>query len=391
MLSFDFYTYCCGCQACVNICPVEAIKVTQGKDGFLYPLFENEKCINCGLCENVCPHINAKKDINTDAKNVSTWKYSSTDNDAKKRSSSGAAFFEIAKGAVLRGDTVCGCAWDENMMAKHIVGNKLSDIIRMQGSKYVQSDIGLVYKEVIAQIKDDKQVVFSGTPCQATAIHHIVANMNNGKYRDKLITVAVICHGVASPSAWESFKSWTEEKNRAKLIGVNFRDKTKAGYKKSYCRYDFDSGKTVYTPTYLPTSKYIEATLVYNLAIRESCTHCDCKGINECCDIVIGDWYEDYKGDGSLGTSCLITFSERGKNLVEQSLSNLKHIEWSDVINKNPMIVESTKRNDNKDRFIDEIGNTELWDTVEQLYPKKYKYKKILIKTGLYDLLKKLL
>lgn len=391
MLNFDFFTNCCGCQACTNICPVDAIRMQRYRDGFLYPVFETEKCVNCGLCEKVCPHINPEKNLKSSVENISVWKFSSMDSDAKKRSSSGGAFFEIAKASLMRGYAVCGCVWDENMVAKHIVGNELEDIVQMQGSKYVQSDLGKVYKEVIVHLKNDKRVIFSGTPCQATAMHQIIANIDRGKYREKLITIAVICHGVASPAAWESYKAWIEEKNKAKLIGVNFRDKSKEGYKKSYCRYEFDSGKIVFTPTYLPTSKYIEATLVYNLALRESCTHCDCKGINKGCDIVIGDWYEDYEGEGAMGTSCLIAFSERGKEIVEHSLLRLQNLEWSDVVIRNSMIIESTKRSNNRDKFIEQMGNTYIWDNVEQLYPRKYKYKKLLVKSGLYELLKKLI
>jgi len=388
MLEFDFHIHCCGCGACSSVCPTGAISMQQADDGFLYPLFDASKCVQCGMCDRVCAHVN-KRNSSSIMENICAWRYSSSDDSTKMRSTSGGAFYEIAKKALERDEYVCGCIWDEHFIAKHIISNSVNNLEKMQGSKYVQSDVGETYKEIISYLKQGKRVVFSGTPCQATAIHNIIMNYNNGKYREQLTTIAILCHGVSSPIAWESFKKWIEEKNKARLISVNFRDKSKEGYKKSYCKYVFDSGKVVFTPTYLPTSKYIEATLVYNLALRESCTHCDCKGINEACDVIIGDWYEEYKGEGALGTSCIVAFTERGKEIVKSSLSNLKPLLYNDILRKNNMIEKSTTRSDNRDIFLYNVEDIHSWDKVEQLYPNKYKYKKILVKTGLYDIIKK--
>lgn len=112
----------------------------------------------------------------------------------------------------------------------------------------------MVYKDVLDLLKQGQKVIFSGVPCQCTAMSNFVNNTANGKYRENLITVALICHGVASPLAWESFKKWTSTKENSDLVGVNFRDKTKEGYKKSYCRYDYADGHSTYLPTFLPAN-----------------------------------------------------------------------------------------------------------------------------------------
>lgn len=385
MIKFDFYNDCSGCGGCYNVCPVGAISMCENEEGFKVPSVDLERCTDCGLCEKVCPHVNKaeKKRIREKA-----WIYVSSDTVAKLKSSSGAAFYDIAKAGLQQGYHLCGCAWGENLVAEHIVGNDKKTLESLQGSKYVQSNTKSVYKEIVALLKKGNKVIFSGAPCQCTTLGNYVNALSQGKYRDNLITVGVICHGVASPLAWESFKKWTSEKEHSRLTAVNFRDKSREGYKKSYCRYDYENGKSTYLPTFLPSSKYIEATLVYNLAIRNSCFHCECKGHNENIDIILGDWYKEYEGEGSLGTSCIVSYTERGEKYLLDNLSGLKPIEYDEIYKENKYIEESTKLGANRSKFFYLIKDYKIWDNVERLYPSKYPIKKILVKTGLYDIMK---
>lgn len=254
MISFDFNNDCCGCGGCYNICPATAIQMQKNEEGFKVPVVDIEKCTNCGLCEKVCPHTNANKNnyLQNDDK---SWLYVSKDTSAKYRSSSGAAFYEIAKSALEKGSYICGCAWNNDLIAEHIVGCDIEVLHKLQGSKYVQSDTKKVFKEILTLLQKGNRVIFSGVPCQCTAMGNYVAAFGNGsKYRDQLLIVGVICHGVASPLVWDSFKKWTSEKEHSELVGVNFRDKSQEGYKKSYCRYDYANGKSTYLLTFLPVN-----------------------------------------------------------------------------------------------------------------------------------------
>ncbi|MBR4085150.1 MAG: Coenzyme F420 hydrogenase/dehydrogenase, beta subunit C-terminal domain [Lachnospiraceae bacterium] len=389
MIKYDFNEYCSGCGVCANVCPTKAIRMVQGKYGFPIPQIDEEKCVHCGMCDKVCPHINAEKRITGQKEVKGTWLYASEDKEAKMRSSSGSAFYELAKYYISQQYYVCGCVWDENLKAEHIIGNGLDSIKRMQGSKYVQSDVGDCYNKTISLIKEGNKVLFSGTPCQAVAMHNLAMQIDGGKYRDNLLTVAVICHGIATPSAWESYKKYLSELNDSRLIHVNFRDKSRDGYKKSYCKYEYESGKVIYQPTFLPSSKYIEATLVYNLAMRSSCSHCDCKGINEGCDLVIGDWYTECMGEGELGTSCIVAFTERGYSVANEILNGLREIKYDKILQENGFIEKSVNLGKKRDEFLLKMNNEFFWESVEALYPAKYKYKKILIKCGIYNFIKK--
>lgn len=386
MINFDFDKYCCGCAACYNICPVQAISMQCDETGFLFPHIDIEKCIDCGLCERVCPHI-TKQDFQVDKVLNDSWLYSSKDKDGIMKSSSGGAFYEMAKAALKTGDYVCGCCWNNNLQAEHIIINDMDDLYKLQGSKYVQSNIGKVYKEIINLLKENRKVLFSGTPCQAIAINNLVLKINKN-FRKNLTIVALICHGVASPKAWETHKTYLAKKNGSKLKEVNFRDKSQEGYKKSYCKYVYEDGSTTYLPTYLPSSKWMEASIVYNLTTRNSCGQCDCKGLTAAIDIIIGDWYAIYKGDGKYGTSCITACTDTGKNYVINNLKDLKSISYTEILKYNSLIEKSTKINKNRNNFLNNLS-VDGWELVERYYPKKYKLKKFLVECGLYDILKK--
>lgn len=388
MIEYDFEEYCCGCRACENFCPVQAIEMVPDKSGLLYPKIDEEKCVGCGKCDKICPHLNAHFYKKEDTSEIAAWLYASSDNEAKKRSASGGAFYELAKKIVADGGYVCGCVWNNEMMAEHIVTSSEFELCRMQGSKYVQSDMKDCYQQILDLLKAKKTVLFSGTPCQVTAMHNAV-QCEYSYLRKYLLTVGVICHGIAAPDVWLSYKKWLEKKQGSRLVSVNFRNKSQEGYKKSYCRYEFESGKITYVPTYLPSSKYIEATLVYNLALRKSCGYCDCKGVTEACDIILGDWYAEYQNEGALGTSCIAAFTEQGQQVVMKCLKDLRVFQFSNIVRDDGFIMNSVILNSRRDEFLGNL-NDDIWDTVEGYYPPKYKIKKLLVQWGIYSWLKNL-
>ncbi|MGN0351039.1 MAG: Coenzyme F420 hydrogenase/dehydrogenase, beta subunit C-terminal domain [Roseburia sp.] len=316
---------------------------------------------------------------------IKAYLYRSDDRKAKLKSSSGAAFFEIAKKALDDGYYICGCVWDDSLVARHIVSRSEKDLHRMQGSKYVQSKMGDTYREILLLLKNGNKVLFSGTPCQASAISILASTINQ---RDKLLTVAVICHGVPSPLAWESYKEWTNRKENDTLTDVNFRDKTQEGYKKSYTRYAYKSGKNVVVPSFLPTNKYMETSIVYNLPMRQSCTDCMSKGYNDNIDIILGDWYSEYMDEGSLGTSCICAYTYKGDEYIKKNLFGLRTIDYSEIVKENSLIEQSINSSPNRERFFANVKDYKSWDNVEKLYPPKYPIKKLFVKTGLYNLFK---
>lgn len=124
--------------------------------------------------------------------------------------------------------------------------------------------------------------------------------------------------------------------------------------------------------------------------MRNCCTHCDCKGANTGIDLIVGDWYAEHTGKARLGSSCIVAFTERGKKYAKENLSGLRILPYDKVLKKNKFIEQSIEPAINRNKFFEKIKDYHYWDKVEELYPPKYKYKKVLVKFKVYDLLKKI-
>ena len=175
MIDFNFCKNCYGCGVCSNVCPENAIEMKQDENGFIMPMIDKIKCISCGLCDKMCPAL-ASKEAGGNGKDV--FLYVNPDRETLKTSASGGAFGALAKTILDRNGYICGCVFDNNMKAEHIVSNSWSDVYRMQGSKYVQSDITQCFDKVKQLIKQNKYVLFSGTPCQCAAMKKAVQFMS---------------------------------------------------------------------------------------------------------------------------------------------------------------------------------------------------------------------
>lgn len=385
MIKFDFKKNCTGCKACASVCPTKAIDFYFGEDSFWYPHINEKLCIYCDKCSNVCPFETSKaKEFHQ--RKIETWLYSSDNEEAKRYSSSGAAFYDLASSIIHSGGCVFGSKWNDKLEAVHSIANNIDELRELQGSKYVQSNTEHIYEEVLVWLKTGKMVLFSGVPCQCVAIRNYV-ELECKDFQKNLLTVGLICHGVPSPAAWDSYKKWIEKKYHSRLKSINFRDKEKEGYKKQFCRHILENGECFYTPSFLPTSKYMEASIVYNLDIRKSCSNCNSKQNFEKLDIVIGDWYSEYKGKGAMGTSCICALSDEGAECTKKALSGLREFDYETIKAKNRYIEESVKLSKNRDVFLKRI-DTMNWEKVEKYYPWKYKIKKLFCSMGIYEIVK---
>lgn len=193
VINFDFENNCYGCRNCENICPKKAIKMINNEEGFIIPKIDYEKCIDCGLCTQKCPYLHNNQETLMKRK----W-YGGYLKDEKERmqSTSGGMFTALANWFLDNDGYVCGCVWNEELEATHIITNKIKDIQRMRGSKYVQSNLNSCVLEIKKLLAHHK-VLFTGTPCQVAAIKKY--NENN----ENLYTMALICEGVSSPKVWK--------------------------------------------------------------------------------------------------------------------------------------------------------------------------------------------
>jgi hypothetical protein len=318
----------------------------------------------------------------------------SNDREALMRSASGGAFWELALLTLESGGAVCGCAWDEGLVARHIIVNDNNDLKKLQGSKYVRSDLGDCISECLEIARSGQKVLFSGTPCQCNAICISADSALPPEYRDNLTVVAIICHGTARPALWDSYRTWLESQyGGERLTDACFRDKSK-GYSHSQCRYVFSDSsgatRTVKWSTYLQ-DRFILTTIVYNLCLEKSCYNCKYKGLDRPFDLIIGDWYEASDGDGALGSSCVISLTDAGERLVSSCFPQASSLDVEEVAEKNHFLVDHVTEPENNARLCAELESTGKFPNVEAYFPKKYKLKKALVKVGLFDTVKRVI
>lgn len=190
---------CCGCGACISVCPVQAISYSKDKYEFTIPKVDENKCISCGKCISVCPLHSDREH----SKVLSAYAAINRDEHTLMHSSSGGIFGAIAELVLRDGGVVYGVAMGDNFYVHHIRVDKISDLQKIQRSKYVQSYMGDVFTQITADIKNEKKVLFAGTPCQVESIRLYV--QKNKLSSEKLLLLDIVCHGVPSQAFFNSY------------------------------------------------------------------------------------------------------------------------------------------------------------------------------------------
>lgn len=364
MIDLKDKTECCGCQACFNVCPTGAIKMKEDEKGFKNPVIDKSKCINCGLCEKVCPIKNNNKVGN---KPIAYACFNKND-DIRKNSSSGGVFTLLASAIISQGGVVFGAAFDESFNVKHIKVDKIEDLNRLRGSKYVQSSIEETYKQAKETLSKGIKVLFTGTPCQIEGLKSYLQ-----KDYENLYTQDIICHGVPSPKVWEKYKEYRSKKDmpNGKLNNIYFRDKEK-GWKQFGMKFQYDD--FVYFKT-LDKDLFMQ-TFLQNLSLRDSCYNCNFKKFNRVSDVTLADFWGIQRimpeMDDNKGLSLVIVNSEKGKKVFKliSQLVEFKEVDINEALKYNPSMVRSVKVDNNRDKFFEDLEK-EDFDVVAKRYIKK--------------------
>lgn len=305
---------CYGCHACQQICPHNAITMQANEEGFLYPHIDDSKCIDCALCENVCPtqDDNLKNIFNPTPKKV----YAAWNNNLTERllSTSGGIFYVLARHVINTQGIVYGVELNENLQAQHKRISTLEELKNIRGSKYVQSDIGNTFTQAKNDLQKGKKVLFSGTPCQIAGLKLFLR-----KEFDNLLTVDLVCHGVPSPMIFKEHIQYIEKKENDKIINFKFRAKKCSGWR-SYVQYIFKHRKPKYS--FLGKDYYCHAFHQGHLN-RESCYQCSFSSPKRVGDITLSDFWngENYskelKRQRKYGFNLVMCNTETGQKLVD--------------------------------------------------------------------------
>lgn len=207
---------CTGCLACVSICKKGAIRYIYNEQGFRYPVVDGNLCVGCNQCKKVCPANNQVKNSKTDSV-YAAW---NKDNIARLEATSGGVFLLLARQIIVQGGTVYGAAFDERFSVKHQRVDNVEDLKKLRGSKYVQSDTLGIFEKVKDDLVSGRTVLFSGTPCQVSALKGYL-----GKEYTNLVCIDLVCHGVPSPLVFRDYLNELRQKYGSEPATVSFRYK----------------------------------------------------------------------------------------------------------------------------------------------------------------------
>lgn len=377
---------CCGCGACINICPRRAIELKEDAYGFVYPDIDNKKCINCGLCGQVCNYHKKEECINKQE----TYVAAAMQDRVLEKAASGGVFSVLAENLLKDNSVVFGCAMkksEKELSAVHIKAENRNELIKLQGSKYFQSDIGMTYSQAKEELDKGKKVLFSGTPCQIAGLKGFLQ-----RDYDNLITIDLICHGVPSRRMFSDYIKLLEKKYKAEISEVVFRDKKKGWSLDGRISFADIKGKTrnkVFSSRESSFYTFFQKGVIY----RENCYTCPYAGGKRAADITIGDYWGINKEHPELlhvnggkfredkGISCVILHSEKGKDFFERYSEGLQ---WSQssfekAARGNMQLREPTEYDPLRDEILEkyrEMG----YEAVEKYFKKIYRSKLIVIK-----------
>lgn len=330
------------------------------EEGFWYPQVDKEKCINCGLCEKVCPIIHKWE---PDASRTTTAIAAiNTNEEIRLKSSSGGLFTLIAEKIIDQGGVVFGAAFSDDFKAvRHICVDNQAGLEKLRGSKYVQSKIGDTYKQAKEYLDSGRKVLFTGTPCQIGGLYSYLR-----KPYENLLTQDIICHGVPSPMVWEKYVDFREKKSASTIKSVYFRHK-KYGWKTFSVLFDF-SDKMVYVKN-LREDSFMKAFLK-NVCLRPSCHACSFKSVKRQADITLADFWGIQavlpEMDDDKGTSLVLVHSDKGQQMLKELSSDIRKESVDPCVSEkyNPAVSMSVAPSPQRDDFFKEITSGDFEKTV---------------------------
>lgn len=306
---------CSGCTACMMVCGHGAITMCRDALGFAYPQVDTSSCVDCGLCEKVCPCYGDKDKVTNLAGQIA---FAARHKNIKEveTSRSGAAFIALSDKIIEQGGAVYGAAFDAEFRVVHKRAMTKEARDEFKGSKYVQSDLGNVYAMVKADLQKGMKVLFSGTPCQTAGLNAFVGN----RFRNNLFLVDFVCHGVASPFVWKDYLAYLCGKENDIIKSVNFRDKKIFGWSGLHKESFEFKRKGIKTYNY---------TFYNPCLLRSSCYACHFANLLRPSDITMGDlwgWQNvapDFNTDDK-GVSLVLCNSVKGLELFRAAESSMK-------------------------------------------------------------------
>lgn len=277
------------------------------------------------------------------------------DNDNLISCSSGGVATAISKKWIEDGGYVAGVVYSgDYRTAEYLITNKLSDLEKMKGSKYI--DVSIT-NDVICKIKqllnNDSKILFFGLPCKVAAMKKI-----KQEFTDKFITCELICHGPTRGEIHTQYIKHLEDKYKSKIVYFSVRSKRKS-WTPNYLLAEFENGKR-----FQREFNKTDYGIGFGIVSLERCYNCHFKGNERTGDIQIGDFWGCENSKiiyNKLGTSCVLIHSSIAINLIEQNpYLYYYEVPFEVVVNGNPRIINSRPKDSRYDVFLSNLQKNGL-------------------------------
>lgn len=388
---------CCGCWSCFNICPKKSITMKEDKEGFYYPIVNIETCIDCKLCEKVCPEINKTIERNNTLQKAFLLQIK--DELIRKESTSGGAFTAIASWVINHKGIVYGAQLintSDNWEVQHKGVETIKELEKFRNSKYVQSNIGNCFKEIGKWIKQERWVLFSGTPCQVEGLY----NFFLGKHPEKLILIDVVCYGIPSPGLFRDYMNWKQHDIGGKFTKVLFREKRLCYNYTSFSIYNEDKSKNYHKGV---ESEQFMRSFFSNINIRPSCYKCKFKKRYHISDFTIWDCYDVKKFSKKFddkGTNRVLIHSNLGEKIINDISPFIKKEQYHDIdyfIADEDALLKSVQMNPKRDAFFADYSKMDMEKLMQKWFPISIKIKinsvlrRVAFELGVYNKAKRIM
>ena len=363
----DNFSKCCGCNACGDICRHGAISYKADGEGFLYPSVDAEKCVECGLCEAVCPVLKPADTIDRYSEPKVYAAYTK-DEAVRLDSTSGGIHSMLAQKVFEKNAFVGGAVYNEDHTVSQIITDDASRLPEIRSSKYLQSDASGVYRAVAERLKQGRYVFFCGTPCQVQALYKYLR-----KDYDNLVTADFICRGVNSPKVFLSYMDMLEKRYGSRAVAIKFKSKEK-GWHNFSIRVNFANGKVYCRDRW--HDLFFIGYLQYNNFVRPSCYDCKFKCFPQKADITLADFWGIEKLDKSMdqdkGTSMVMINSDKGAELFDSIKDKVvwKEFTQAEAAKGNPAMNHSLGSSyDSRGRFFADLDRMPFDRLARKYFP----------------------
>ena len=370
MIHIEDKKECCGCWACYNACPKRCINMKEDEEGFRYPVVDASLCIDCGLCEKVCPVIHADK---ADTPHVQQgFLAQHKDEDIRKESTSGGAFTAIASWVIRQGGIVYGAGYRKGtFIVEHQGVETEKDLSVFRNSKYVQSNIGNTFKEALGHLKAGRWVCFSGTPCQIEGFRSFL----RGREYEKLVCVDLVCRGIPSPRILTRYIEAQQALIGGEFTNVLFRDKHYGYHYSSFSIYNKERGKDYHKG--VDSNAYLRA-FFNNLSDRPSCYDCRFKKRYRKSDLTLWDCFPIEKFTKQMdgkGTTRVLVQSQKGKMIMDAIGNELRtvRVETDKLVSDVREMFHSVPMNPQREQFFKDCNAMSPVDFFRKWFPITWK------------------